>query len=150
MEQICALHSPKETTSIYLQTQNNPTVWGRFQLCLKICPWSHTIVSQWRTRHQQHPNPWIQTEYINTWRLDHKLTYDISRLDRITMVTLFNNAAGRYDRIRHNLTTLTTICMGCPKEFPSAMPESRIKWNTIMKLNQEFQRNSSKHLHLLT
>ena len=33
------------------------------------------------------------------------------------MITLFNDAAGCYDRMRHNLTTITTRRMGCPKEF---------------------------------
>ena len=45
------------------------------------------------------------------------LSYDIARLERIKMITLFNDATGCYDRMRHNLTTITTRRMGCPKEF---------------------------------
>ena len=32
-----------------------------------------------------------------------KLSHDISRLDRIRMITIFNDAARCYDRMRHNL-----------------------------------------------
>ena len=32
------------------------------------------------------------------------------------LITMLNNAAGCYDRIRARLNTVTTICMGCPKE----------------------------------
>ena len=45
------------------------------------------------------------------------LTYDIGRLDKTLMITIFNDAAGCYDRMRHNLTTITTRRMGCPKAF---------------------------------
>ena len=41
-----------------------------------------------------------------------KLTYDIARLDRITMVSIFNDAEGCYDRMRHNLMMITTTRMG--------------------------------------
>ena len=33
------------------------------------------------------------------------------------MITIFNDAAGCYGRMHHNLTTITTRRMGCPKEF---------------------------------
>ena len=56
------------------------------------------------------------------------LTYDIARLDRTTMITLFNDAAGCYDRMRHNLTTITTRHMGCPKSF--ALCHARVQ-NTM-------------------
>ena len=45
------------------------------------------------------------------------LTYDTARLECLQMITLFNDVAGCYDRMRHNLTTITTRRMGCPKEF---------------------------------
>ena len=45
-----------------------------------------------------------------------KLTYYISRLDRITMLSSFNVAAGWYDKMIHNLITITTTRMGCPMD----------------------------------
>ena len=44
------------------------------------------------------------------------LSYDLARLERLTMVSIFNDAAGCYDRMLHNLMTVTTRRMGCPKE----------------------------------
>lgn len=38
-----------------------------------------------------------------------KLIYDIARSDKVTMISIFNNAEGCYDRIRYNLMTI-----GCP------------------------------------
>ena len=44
------------------------------------------------------------------------LTYDLARLERLTMVSIFYDAAGCYDRMLHDLMTLTTTRMGCPKQ----------------------------------
>ena len=43
------------------------------------------------------------------------LAADLARLERLTMITILNNAAGCYDRMLHNLMTVTTRRMGCPK-----------------------------------
>lgn len=45
-----------------------------------------------------------------------KLTYNIARLDKVTMVSIFNDAEGCYDRMRHNLMTIKEECMGYPDE----------------------------------
>ena len=45
-----------------------------------------------------------------------KLTYDIARLDKVNIVSIFNDAAGCYDRMRHNLMTVSSERMGCPDE----------------------------------
>ena len=44
------------------------------------------------------------------------LAYDLARLERTTLVSILNDAAGCYDRMLHNLMTVTTRRMGCPKE----------------------------------
>ena len=36
------------------------------------------------------------------------LTYDLARLERLNIVSIFNDAAGCYDRMLHNLMTVTT------------------------------------------
>jgi len=41
-----------------------------------------------------------------------KLAYDIARLDKVTMVSIFKDAAGYYDRMRYNLMKITTERMG--------------------------------------
>ena len=46
-----------------------------------------------------------------------KLTYDLGHLERLTMITCFNDAAGFYDQMRYNLTTITTRRIGFAKEF---------------------------------
>ena len=43
------------------------------------------------------------------------LSADLERLKRLAMVTIFNDAAGYYDRMLHNIMTVTTRRMGCPK-----------------------------------
>ena len=44
------------------------------------------------------------------------LAYDLARLEQLTMVSIFNDAAGCYDRMAQNLITIATRKMGCPKE----------------------------------
>ena len=43
-----------------------------------------------------------------------KQSYDIEWTERLNIVSIFNNAAGCYDRLRPNLTTITTRRLRCP------------------------------------
>ena len=43
-----------------------------------------------------------------------RILYDLSRMDRCYMVSLFNDLRGCYDRIRPSLNTITARRMGCP------------------------------------
>ena len=46
-----------------------------------------------------------------------RVIYDMARLERCHMVSLFNDLKGCYDRIRPALNTITTRRMGCPAEM---------------------------------
>ena len=46
-----------------------------------------------------------------------RVFYDIARMDRLHMVSLFNDLKGCYDRIRPALHTITMRRMGCPKSW---------------------------------
>lgn len=59
---------------------------------------------------EEHGIKRIETQTIT------KLTYDIARLDKVTMVYIFNDAEGCYDRMIHNLMTITAERMGCTNE----------------------------------
>ena len=43
------------------------------------------------------------------------LSADLARLERLTMIIIFNDTAGCYDRMLHNFMTVTARRMGCPK-----------------------------------
>ena len=44
-----------------------------------------------------------------------RVMYDMARLDRLYMVSLFNDLKGCYDKIRPSLNTITMRRLGCPK-----------------------------------
>ena len=46
-----------------------------------------------------------------------RVYYDMARMDRLHMVSLFNDLRGCYDRIRPALNTITMRRMGCPKSW---------------------------------
>ena len=74
-----------------------------------------------------------------------KLMYAIGHLDIVAMVTLFNDTAGCYTRMMHNLTTITTRRMGCPKDFVLCHARLQNQMKHYIKDQDIF-----KHLHLWT
>ena len=44
------------------------------------------------------------------------ISHDIARLENISIVTVLNDVAECYNRTRHNLITISTRKMGCPKK----------------------------------
>ena len=44
-----------------------------------------------------------------------RVMYNMARLDRVYMVSLFNDLKGCYDRIRPELITITSRRIGCPE-----------------------------------
>ena len=109
MEQLSSLHAAKEKVALIDKVQIIQLFEADFNSALKYVLGRKLLYyseDQGLNSNQTHGSrPGRSTHdalKINT------LTYDIARLDRTMMVALFYDAAGCYDRMRHNLTTVTT------------------------------------------
>ena len=87
-----------------------------FNTCLK-CTLGRQLL-----RHSEHRSININQAHgsipgrdINDANLTEKLVNDMIRLEKIQMISLFNDAAGCYDRICSSLNTITLRRLGYPK-----------------------------------
>ena len=62
-----------------------------------------------------------------------RVMYDMARLDRVNMVSLFNDLKGCYDRIRPSLNTITMRRMGCPKEVAVCQATALRKMKHVLR-----------------
>ena len=62
-----------------------------------------------------------------------RVLYDMARMDRVFMVSLFNDLKGCYDRIRPSLNTITLRRMGCPRGVAICQAETLRKMKHAIK-----------------